>query len=479
VPVEVTQRLTSLTIAVPVGLLAAALAVLSAALNPLLPLAIAGGLVVLAIGYHRPLWLIYLAVLTLPLEFKLQQFGFFQLTPAKGLLLAGAVGWAIGQLVHKRPLVVRTPLTLPLIALIVIMLPGLIVAVDKLIVLNTLVIWMAWFCLYQAVVQSGDERFVRRLLICLAVAAVGLGYLAITDASFHGQAASSGGNTVTGRADAGFGSPNLLAALLLMTVLPAVSLTFSGQTWKRVAFAAAAGIGIYGLLLTESRGGFLGLAVGLLTMVTWRPVRRASIVGIIVLIALAIAGINPLGNFLGHSAIGERVGSITTSAARIDPRIPVYERTLTVIGDHPLFGVGANDYIAAAIDYGIMVDGFPPGHPHNALLTIAADRGLIGLAIFLVFIFMLGLMLIRGLAHSIGERRAMLTGVTAVFVATAAHNMVDYTLASVELGIVFVVAGAAVVLTRAAEPAPDPVVEEPRESPERPLLARPSGQPAG
>lgn len=460
-PIDGLQRLSPVIIAVPLGVAAAMAAVLGAGLNPLIPIALGVGAVLVAVGYARPLWLVYLGVASLPLEFELHQVAFFDLTPSKAFFVAGAAGWAASQLINRRPLIADSPLTLPLIAVVITVLPGLLVAENTVVVSNKLVIWVACFFLFQAVIQAGDENFVRRLMGAFAIAAAGLGFLAITDVSFQGQAASEGGTFVSNRARAGQGSPNGLAALLVTGILPAICLTFTGPLWRRAAFGLAAAIGIYGLLLTQSRGGFLAFAAGILALVTWRPARRLGLAGAIVLAVLAFGGINPLGQFLDETAIGERIASITTTATKTDPRIPVYRRTVEVIGDHPLFGVGTSDFQSAAIEYGIMTSATALTHAHNGPLTIAAERGLLGLAAFIYLAIVLGRVLTRGVAEASGERRALLTAVMGVFMACAAHLLVDYTLGSaVLLGVLFTLAGCAVLLTRHLAEAPATEVEE-------------------
>lgn len=448
-PAELPRWAPPVLIALPLGALATAAAVLGATVNPLLPIGAGLVAVVFAIGYARPLWLVYAAILALPLEFQLYDFAFFDLSPTKGLLLLGAAGWVTAQIVHRRPLIAEAPLTVPLIVLIVVIVPGLIVAQEKLVVFNQLGIWVAWFCIYQAIIQNGDERFVKRLMIALSIACVGLGLLAITDTGFQGQSTSDGGAFVANRADGGLNSPNGLAALLMTTILPAVCLAFTGVWWKRAAFALAAAIGTYAILLTQSRGGFLGLAAGTLVLITWRPMRRVAIVGVIILAGLAFGGVNPLGEFLDETAIGERIASITETATSTDPRLPVYRATVEVIEDNPLVGVGANDYRSAAVEYGIMTSGAALTHAHNIPLTLAAERGFLGLGAFIFFGFVLARLLARGLRHAVGEKRAMIMAIMAVFVACTAHGLVDYTLGgSVFLGELFVLAGCAVVLTR-------------------------------
>lgn len=450
-PIEVRDRLTPALIAVPLGVLAAALAAVGAQFNPLLVLAAGGGLVVLAFAYKWPLLTLYLAVLCIPLEFAVGNVGgSFALSPSKVLLLATAAGWAASQVVNRRPLIVQSPLTLPLILSILMIVPGLLVAAEPLVVINQLAIWTAWFLIFQAVVQEGDQQFVRRLLVTLAFAGFALGLRAILDSNFQGQSASAGGTYVTGRADAGLSGPNALAALLITTSLAAVSQVLHGPPWRRALGAVAAGVAIAGLLLTQSRGGFLGVAAGLLIFISWRPMRRLAVAGLIVLAMLSFTAINPLGTFLSETAIGERIESITSgTAAKTDPRIPVYTATLKIIEDHPLFGVGTNDYQSAAKEYGIMTNATALTHAHNVPLTVAAERGLLGFAALLYFAFMLGRVLLKEFARATGEKRGLVVTLMAIFVGFATHSLVDYPFSySVLLGELFVLAGCAVVLSR-------------------------------
>ena len=453
VPIDDSRWLWSVLPAIPLGVLATATAVLGAAIDPVLPLLVVGCGAIFTIGFARPLWIVYMAVLALPFEFQLYSFAFFDITPTKGLLLLGAAGWVTSQVIHRRTLIADTPLTVPLLLLIAVILPGLIVAENKIVTFTHLAIWVALFCLYQAIVQTATETFVRRLLTILAIVGVGLGMLAITDTNFQG------GTGVLDRADGGFGSPNGLAALLLTTIPPAICMAFAGLRWKRAGFAVAAAVGIYGMLLTQSRGGFLSLAAGLLVLTTWRPLRRAAIVGAIVLAGLAFGGINPVGTFFDQTGLDERISSIATTAPKSDPRVMVYRRTVTVIRDHPIFGVGTNDYRSAAVEYGIGT-GAAEGHAHNAPLTITAERGLLGLGAFIIFGIAFARLMRRALSQAVsGERRAMLMGIMAVFLAVAVHNLFDYTLgSSVLLGELFALAGCVVVLSRLPAPEAAPPV---------------------
>lgn len=456
---DVRQLLSPAIVAVPLGLFAALVAVYGASVNPLLPLVVGGGAVIAAFAYLRPLWLLLLAIVLLPFEFELQTVAFFDLSPSKAFFLLAAAGWIAAQIAHRRPLIASSPITLPLIAVVLTILPGLVIAAEPLVVFNKLAVWVAGFFLFQAILQADDEVWVRRILIAFGISAVGLGFLAITDTDFQAQAANAGGTFVSNRATGGLNNPNGLAALILLCALPAAAMSFTGPLWRRYVLAGAATVGVVGILLTQSRGGFLALAAGLLILTTWRPIRRLAVGAVVIVAVLAFGGINPLGDFLDESAVGDRLTSITTTAPESDPRIAIYKSSVVVIEDHPIFGVGTADFQSAALEYGIVIHGAALTHAHNGPLTLAAERGVVGLLAVIWFAIAIAQMLARGLGAAHGERRAMLTAVMAVFVACTAHLMVDYTLGGPTLlSALFVLAGCgAVIARRALADAPAPV----------------------
>ena len=116
--------------------------------------------------------------------------------------------------------------------------------------------------------------------------------------------------------------------------------------------------------------------------------------------------------------------------------------------DHPVFGVGANEFSLVAPSYGLIdpITGYTFEHPHNIVLTIAVELGLVGLAALLWLVAGLLRVLWRARATAPADRAAAVA-IAAAFTAVAVQGLVDYTLRSnVLVAVLAVLAGCAVVL---------------------------------
>ena len=106
------------------------------------------------------------------------------------------------------------------------------------------------------------------------------------------------------RASGGFGEPNPYAAFIWAVTLPLIALAVAGRgmaRWLRWTSAAGSALGLAALLMTQSRGGILGIAAGLCVILGWLllrlgprrklswPWRRCSDVGAAIVILFAVA----------------------------------------------------------------------------------------------------------------------------------------------------------------------------------------------
>lgn len=109
-----------------------------------------------------------------------------------------------------------------------------------------------------------------------------------------------------------------------------------------------------------------------------------------------------------------------------------WKEARTIIQKFPALGIGVNTYSKVAPEYKITWGGYP----HNCYLQMAAEIGLVGLAVFLWVIFAL---LFK--AHCIVVRRgksfcwAVLFGFYCGFLGFLAHSFVDTNFYSVQLGV--------------------------------------------
>jgi O-antigen ligase len=186
----------------------------------------------------------------------------------------------------------------------------------------------------------------------------------------------SGGTFAEGvlRAQTWYPSPNHLA-LMLGRAWP--YLVAAALAWRSVCWIPAAIVGA-GIVLTFSTGGWLGTAVATLVVLAALGHRRIAIsvaalavVAFAVSSGLAIAGLLP-----------ERLNPLRqTGGFRID----LWLSSLQMVRDHPLLGVGMDNfaylYRQIYIREGAAAE---PNlsHPHNWALNVWLELGLLGLVAF-------------------------------------------------------------------------------------------------
>jgi len=221
--------------------------------------------------------------------------------------------------------------------------------------------------------------------------------------------------------------PNLYAGYLVLLIPLALAAGLAIR--RRVApFATVVLMLLFlgALLATLSRGGWLGAAIGFAVMVAFLPGRRRLILAIVggALALLLIAGLaGPVGSRLGNS-------SGPSPAATLESRLPIWSFALSVVVQHPIFGIGVNNF-------GNYVDAFRPdldvNQAHDLFLNVLVERGIIGLAALVTFLFLLFRTLRRiasqslstGLARGPDSTRILAVGIIASFAAFLGDSLFD------------------------------------------------------
>ncbi|MEW5829408.1 MAG: O-antigen ligase family protein [Chloroflexota bacterium] len=189
--------------------------------------------------------------------------------------------------------------------------------------------------------------------------------------------------TDAGRRAAGtLGSPNVAAGYLSLLIAPSFSILFTDlrKTYKLLALAAF-GLGLIGLGLTLSRGGWIAMALSMAIFVllaTWRgklpvsvPIALVSAAGIILLLFADVF----LAQFTG--------GRTDAALARIH----LMQIAFNMIANNPLLGIGANNYAINIRNY--LLPGLTGEFiytVHNKYLLVWAETGIGGIAAFLWFL---------------------------------------------------------------------------------------------
>ena len=244
----------------------------------------------------------------------------------------------------------------------------------------------------------------------LEVALIGLYQYAFTDWVIIGEGVR--------RILAIYGSPNNVA-LLLDRALPLVLalMLFSVNKWHRIAYGFIAFVFALCLYLTYSRGAWLiGMPVGLVVLGLLSG-RRARIAVIVLLVVAALALIPFLQTERAQSLFQSGTGTGFF-------RVSVWESGWRMILDHPILGVGLDNFLYQYPKY-INPDAWREpnlSHPHNVVLDFWARMGIPGL-------FALGWMLFEfyrsGIKGLRGTERALVIGLLASMTAALAHGMID------------------------------------------------------
>jgi O-antigen ligase/polysaccharide polymerase Wzy-like membrane protein len=349
----------------------------------LLPVAAA----VVVVVWQRPIAGVQLALVAVPLEFFSVRVGGDAGLSATELLMLLTAGCALSHwALRGRP---QIPGSLQALAAVTVAVAlSVLGAQDEVVVWKIVLMWSA-FTVVGILVANAEPEDLRGVLACLAIGGGIAGFVAVaggTDQSLIGS-----GAVATNRAQAGFTQPNVLAFFLVTAIPVAVALSAGRTLGWRLFYLALAGGAVWGLMLTLSRTGLVGTAVALCVLVLWPGFRRVAVVALAALLVFSMFNLDSITESRQASVVGERIATLGRSqTVERDPRWLIYERTPTLIADHPLFGVGAGNFSLVAERYGIRDQGDPFDHAHNVPLTIAAELGLVGLALLVWMVFAVG-----------------------------------------------------------------------------------------
>ncbi len=181
------------------------------------------------------------------------------------------------------------------------------------------------------------------------------------------------------------------------------------------------------LALALTRSAFVAAAIALVWLfVAWKPARRLAGVLIVVMCLLIVSGYNPAQRVLNTHVLVDRIASISSPESHTAHlRFQVWSRTPRMIEDYPIFGVGADNYVKHASDYGLISPGVP-SHAHNIPLVFATELGIPGL-IVLVWIMLALYRTLVGAMRVRGEpEHSLALALTGVFLALLVDGITDY-----------------------------------------------------
>ncbi len=190
------------------------------------------------------------------------------------------------------------------------------------------------------------------------------------------------------RAGGSLGSPNALASYLVLLLPISFALLFSKiKTSAKLADLVVFLAGSATLLLTLSRGAWIGFSLAIITILLL-AVRRRLLSSIMVSAFIVLSGgLVVLINFMFDNMIWLRFTA--SQAHNVTSRLKFALIAFNVIKSNPILGVGINNFseVMARFDTtGVMsIIGVNNPPVHDIYLLIAAEIGVIGLIVFLTF----------------------------------------------------------------------------------------------
>jgi putative inorganic carbon (HCO3(-)) transporter len=184
------------------------------------------------------------------------------------------------------------------------------------------------------------------------------------------------GMRISGMVGGIFENPNDLATSLDLLIPLAVALALTRKGLARVFYFACTAILITGVILTFSRGGFLGM-VAMAALLLWKLGRsnKAMTALAVATVAMVFLIAMPVGYSSRITSIFDTESDPTgSSQARKD----LLERAASVAANHLVIGVGMGNYSIYSIG---------EQRAHNSFLEISAELGVLGLVAYLIMLW--------------------------------------------------------------------------------------------
>jgi putative inorganic carbon (hco3(-)) transporter len=277
-----------------------------------------------------------------------------------------------------------------------------------------------------------DLKDVRTALTGLLIVASGMAAYGLREiSSIRSQ---FGGAVVTGRAQGVFPQPNDLGAFAAIVFMVALGSALGSRgRGVRVLSIAAAGLSILALLMSLSRGAWVGTALGGALMLYLLPQARrallAMVLPVLVGLGLVIAVVNA-PDPPQVRIVRERLATFADPTKNpYDNRIAIYREAWREIRADPWTGVGPGGFPSASARAGSLTGVLGAAHAHSVLLTVATEMGLPASVLVIGLTVAIGLVVLRAMRQLPSARdRAIVAGIGSGLFVQVGQGLVDFNL---------------------------------------------------
>src|SRR4051812_19556057 len=248
-----------------------------------------------------------------------------------------------------------------------------------------------------------------------------------------------------GRAGGTYICPNHLAGFLEMAlglligrvVIRRSSDSINKSTLEKVALGYIGLVCLAALLASLSRSGWLAMGCALLTLLIWGEWRSraflirlgavAACLFVLVLLAFSVA---PVKKYVDLTFSGKKYNKATLLADEtFGGRTQWWKATWSVFQEKPLLGTGPGTWQFFWTKYRPHRFQGSPDYPHNDILNLASDYGLIGFLLVGSALFLFYRQALQvGFSRSKSEQRSLAVGAVISVTAILIHSWFDFNL---------------------------------------------------
>jgi O-antigen ligase len=216
-----------------------------------------------------------------------------------------------------------------------------------------------------------------------------------------------------------YNTPNAVALYLVPLIGMAASLfLYDRERWVRPATTIFLVIALGATFLSLSRGGYLALAVMALLLAIINRYRWYLLPAVVVL-GVAVSRVPAIASRLEHEF------NLSDPNNTFISRLNLWEVTLRMLRDHPIFGSGMFGFRREIQPYrgGIYEENLI--YPHNFVLNAWTETGLLGVVSFLWLMVETFRVSWKGWVSGPAGWRAIQLGIVLAMVAIVVHGLVD------------------------------------------------------
>ncbi len=371
-----------------------------------------------------------------------------------GLALVGC-GSVVLRLLHESERALEPcPLSLPVAVYALCYLAGTLTSVDVRSSLPVGVLTLAFIFFSLAIFRAADTRAqldaLTALLVTVGAAVSCYGILQYVFKWGYQSAAwvdEDMFSTIQFRVGSTLQNPNMLGQYLILTIaLGGAKLLGAKDVWRRLYYLGCCGVMCLCMILTYSRGAWLGLLfAGAVFFILWQP----RLLVLVPFALLALFAVLPETVTARFTSIGDLADQSTSY------RVSIWLGTIRMLRDgYWLFGIGPGEAAFNRVYPFYSYEAIIAPHSHNLFLQIVCDAGIFGLLAFLWVLIRYFRTLCAALSdRSDGAARLLRIGFLAGILGFLVQAMTDYSFYNYRVMLIFwAYLGAGMLSARRAEP---------------------------